>query len=893
MAMSQAQIQTKLRSGIIPIGFTMYTNYLASSQVTFTFNTLEYPFLTEKLSGLEKYPLISTNVKYIPSRMVNLPQHERVQIFFSAPLLIKFVSGLPIEDDARKYDVLKHNIQFMLEMLFIIRYPFTKKINLASDADHSLSFFEAIKTETMIQQNNTYLNLEGKICTVTDVVLLDTIDTNPVYVKLYDLITDYKTKQGIALTLLTTDLNARLTEFGKEIGKYETEIVKKITKELDKSYGTTAANAALLNKLKNDIDRREKVIAEINKKLDDYDSMITARTNLLLFKKPANNRAIGLVSKAVDDIMKLVTTASISIPDLKSLDLKNAKNAKIIIDKLPGTDPKIQNGINTLVAYLIELTKLKMENSDAEKIILRDLEDDKTKLENENDTDKAELKKIEDNKNVKPTDIGGTGSDFTETIVTNALADPTNTGVLLSLKNNSINGLIADYKLMDDLNKLLGNIRGYLSGSKFEQIKDSIKDVYDSHKSFFQQSSQLTKEFMRLRKMSGFAFLMTKLYHYQDNQAIEYEYGINTNADPDLSRGEYSFRTSVIDALRAYYNPNRQPVEDDIYKVINYEDPTTKRKEIQMDRFIDMFEDSKDRKTIKNATVDLVTMQNRKVYECHVRINVVGGILTKENSDLVKCSYENMSIAADGIKTYYDLTNSEFIDLTNQIKEAEKENGIKYDKTAVNKSAIGPALAPGPGPGPALGPALGPGPAPGPAPALGARPAAPAVKKISDNELETIINKNRNKSQTTTFIGPPIIDRDLVTVVNNTEYSVVKDFLDTVYEYQRQMPTKTLPINPSSSITYGEDYENKKNVANSKIDLNINQKNTMLKRPGLSNDDKNAALKEKAMLEELKTVVENIDKQMWPETKGGKKTRKLRKHKRKLRKPRKSRKHRL
>ena len=464
------------------------------------------------------------------------------------------------------------------------------------------------------------------------------------------------------------------------------------------------------------------------------------------------------------------------------------------------------------------------------------------------------------------------------------------------IESNYEDMLIADYKLMDDLNKLLGNIRGYLSGSKFEQIKDSIKDVYDSHKSFFQQSSQLTKEFMRLRKMSGFAFLMTKLYHYQDNQAIEYEYGINTNADPDLSRGEYSFRTSVIDALRAYYNPNRQPVEDDIYKVINYEDPTTKRKEIQMDRFIDMFEDSKDRKTIKNATVDLVTMQNRKVYECHVRINVVGGILTKENSDLVKCSYENMSIAADGIKTYYDLTNSEFIDLTNQIKEAEKENGIKYDKTAVNKSAIGPGLGPAPGPGlgPALGPALGPGPAPGPAPALGARPAAaPAVKKISDNELETIINKNRNKSQTTTFIGPPIIDRDLVTVVNNTEYSVVKDFLDTVYEYQRQMPTKTLPINPSSSITYGEDYENKKNVANSKIDLNINQKNTMLKRPGLSNDDKNAALKEKAMLEELKTVVENIDKQMWPETKGGKKTRKLRKHKRKLRKPRKSRKHRL
>ena len=871
--MSDAQTQTKLRSGIQPIGITFNTNYLANSQLPFTINILEFPFLTEKLSGLEKYPLISTNVKYIPSRMVNLPQHERVQIFFSAPLLIKFVSGLPIEIDTKKYNVLKHNIKFMLEMLFTITYPFMKKVNLASDADHTLSIFEAIKKEITIQKNNTYLNLDGKICTVTDVVLLDTIDTNPVYVKLYDLITDYKTKQGIALTLLTIDLTARLAEFVKEFGKYKTEIVKKITKELDTTYGTTAANAALLNKLKNDIDRRKKVIVEINKKLDDYDSMILARTNLLLFKKPKNNRAIGSVLKAVEEINKLVPPTT-SIPNLKNLDLKDAQDAKTIIDELPGKDAStinLQNGINTLVAYLTELNALGMSNADAERIILKDLEDDKTKLENENDTDKAELKKIEDNKNVKPTDIGGSENDFTETIVTNALADATNTGVLLSLKNKSINGLIADYKLMDDLKRLQEIITNCLQISNFEQIKNSIKDVYDSHNSFFLQSSQLTKEFMRLRKMSGFAFLMTKLYHYQDNQAIEYEYGINTNADPDLSRGEYSFRTSVIDALRAYYNPNRQPVEDDIYNVINYEDLTTKRKEIQMDRFINMFEDSKNRKTIKNATVDLVTMQNRKVYECHVRINVVGGILTKENSDLVICSYENMSIVADGIKTYYDLTNSEFIDLTNQIKEAEKENGIKYDKTAANKSAVGPAPGPALGPAPAVGPALGPapavGPALGPAPALGARPAAPAVKKISDNELETIINKNRNKSQTTTFIGPPIIDKDLVTVVNNTEYSVVKDFLDTVYEYQKQMPTKTLPINPSSNITYSEDYENKKNVANSKIDLNINQKNTMLKRPGLSNDDKNAASKEKAMLEELKTVVENIDKQMWPETK--------------------------
>ena len=903
MAMSDAQRQTKLRSGIQPIGITFNTNYLANSQLPFTSNILEFPFLTEKLSGLEKYPLISTNVKYIPSRMEYLPQHERVQIFFSMPRLIQFVSELPIEDDTQKYIVLKHNIKFMLEMLFTITYPFIKKVNLASDADQTLSIFEAIKKEITIQKNNTYLNLDGKICTVTDVVLLDTIDTNPVYVKLYDLITDYKTKQSMALRLLKNDLTARLKEFTTEISNYKTEVVKRITKELDKTYGASTLDAASLVKLKRDLTDREKQI-----EIDDELFNLT----FALFKFKQNSGTIGSIQKVITEINTLSKTASVTITPLNyaSLTLNDAKKTQTDIDALPagsaGKDT-LKRGIDALVALMQKLEELKRDIDDVP-ILSKTSHDNKIiSLKKQNDDDTAKIKAIEESQKVKPEDIGGTSSSgsssFTVKIVGDALNNAVHTNTLSSLRNSVIDGLITDYKLMDDLDKLQTVLKGYLTTPGFDDstiktIKDAIKGVYDSRNSFFSQSSQLAKGFMRLRKMSGFAFLMTKLYHYQDNQAIEYEYGINTNADPDLTRGEYSFRTSVIDALRAYYNPNRQPVANPIYKAINSEEPITNRKEIKMDEIMDMFEDSKAGTQIQDATVDLVTTQNRKIYECHIRINVVGGILTKENSDLVGCSYENMSIAADGIKTYYKLVNSEFIDLTNQIKDAEQKNNIKYGKTSANKTAVGPGPAPAPGLGPALGPGLGPGPAPGPAlgpaPALGARPAAaPALTKISDNDLETIINKNRNKSKTQTFTGPPIMDKDLVAIVNNADYVEIKNFLDTVYEYQRQMPTKTLPINPSSSITYGEDYENKKNTAISQIDLNINKKITVLKRQQLSNEERNTASKEKAILEELKTVVANIDKQMWPETKGGKKTRKLRKHKRKLRKPRKSRKHRL
>ena len=91
MAQTQAQKQTKLRSGIQPIQIMINNNYLAKRPVPLTSDLFEFPYLTAKPSNLEKYPLISTNVKYDATRMTRLTHPERVQIFFNFLCLLYFI----------------------------------------------------------------------------------------------------------------------------------------------------------------------------------------------------------------------------------------------------------------------------------------------------------------------------------------------------------------------------------------------------------------------------------------------------------------------------------------------------------------------------------------------------------------------------------------------------------------------------------------------------------------------------------------------------------------------------------------------------------------------------------------------------------------------------------
>ena len=270
-ATTQAQNQTKLRSGIQPMQIIINTNYLAKRPIPLTSDLFEFPYLTAKPSGLEKYPLISTNVKYDAARMTRLTHPERVQIFFNFSSLIQFISELTIEEPDSMNDVLKHNTKFMLEMLFPITFPVIKKMKVASNPEFAMSIFYAGEKKVAYHKYNSYLKLEGKMCTVDEIRFMDTFDTNPVYVKLYDLAKDFLTKRDMAIPVLHGDIQKRVGEFNDKLEDRKKSVLNYIVEELNSLSGMSTSDRLDLEKLNDELAAENAELKDVRDKIAKYE----------------------------------------------------------------------------------------------------------------------------------------------------------------------------------------------------------------------------------------------------------------------------------------------------------------------------------------------------------------------------------------------------------------------------------------------------------------------------------------------------------------------------------------------------------------------------------------------------------------------------------------------
>lgn len=132
--------ETKMKSGIQILQLMLHTN-LAKKQLPLTSDLFVFPNLSEQLSGLEKYPYTSVNVKYDEGRLKLLQLHEIVQIFFNKINFIQFLSNLPIEipvttattgtmtaTDKMQNDVAIHNLKTMMNYLFPMSFPVIRTV---------------------------------------------------------------------------------------------------------------------------------------------------------------------------------------------------------------------------------------------------------------------------------------------------------------------------------------------------------------------------------------------------------------------------------------------------------------------------------------------------------------------------------------------------------------------------------------------------------------------------------------------------------------------------------------------------------------------------------------------------------------------------------------------
>ncbi len=894
--LTQAQKQTKLRSGIQPLQIMINTNYLAKSQFPLTSDLFEFPYLTGKPSNLEKYPLISTNVKYDKSRTRLLTHVEKYQIVFSMSALLQFIGNLPIQDDSKKDKVLKHNAEFILDMLFPVSYPVVKKVWVASNSEFAMSFGEAFEKEFAYDKFkfNTYLKLDGKSCTVDEVAYMDTFGKNPVYVKLYDLAKDFLAKRDAAIPVLSADIKIRLTEFDKAVKTKMDDSLRKITDEIVKIHNSNTSVDANTSTLKTEKTKCEKELEEIKKKLTSLQELEVKQIDLLRYNRGTGAGYVS-VSNTIEHLKEhyrrintagrtpVIDIATTGIKATKTIETLNAfikdlekpiMSAKSKKTATTEDDNEIlKSGYVKLINYIEKLIAVREAFSiESDKSIetffvridkLQKLQETISNFKAEETEKNKECEKIQaqidSSKQVDlsfivnaPTTTAPTKNDIEA-----ALKNPVKDGNFKQLP--SLNTLVPDYIFMERtlLDGVHGAITSELNNNKnFEPIKNTIKSVYDSNEKYFSQRTPLTEAFMKLRKICGFAYLITTMHQQQENLNIEREYNINYNIDADLKKGEYLFHKTIAEALRAYYYPNRQSMEPKIKEMISVKD----NQPINMEKIVTLFENEPN----TPAAIDLVDLNGKPRYECQVTMILVGGIITPENSSKINCPYENQTIGAKISKKKFDLAISEFVDLTQQIEEIEKKYKIKYEKqklSNINSGKSGGTNVPS---------VAAPAPAPAAAPA-----AAPAPKNkmrtVKESEVESIINsKIQSESKVST--------NDLMKFINDNQYKDIKEFLETAIIISEVNPTDSLYSDKKQ--TYGDLYADKKIDASVKISSAIAKKNNEKSKPNISETEKGQIESDIIKLNALESIVNAIDAEK-KKLKGGRKTKKCRQKRRK------------
>lgn len=166
---------------IVNVNVVMRTNKATKVNLTADLFMFEN---NETLKG-GQYPFLCTNVKYNENYFEDKTFFEIVQTFFSEKEFEKFV--LTSTELNEGYE--QENILFMLQKLFPISFPVPDDVQAYSKMDSFV--FAKMFNKAWRNKNYVYLNIGGPT-TVTQVIWLDTIRSNPEYVLLYETMKKYK-----------------------------------------------------------------------------------------------------------------------------------------------------------------------------------------------------------------------------------------------------------------------------------------------------------------------------------------------------------------------------------------------------------------------------------------------------------------------------------------------------------------------------------------------------------------------------------------------------------------------------------------------------------------------------------------------------------------------------
>jgi hypothetical protein len=172
---------------IVELRIQMHTNM--DTQLELTADIID----NKKVSG--KYPFLCTNFEYSNDILKQKTQGEIFDIFFNRQKFYNFILASKLKKTqtaVKRYDpkIVKKNIIQMLNALFPISFPINDHVTLMDAKnidiiDMVTNFFKLNKY--------TYLKL-NKPSTVTQVIWLNTISSNPIFYKIYKKNKDYYKK---------------------------------------------------------------------------------------------------------------------------------------------------------------------------------------------------------------------------------------------------------------------------------------------------------------------------------------------------------------------------------------------------------------------------------------------------------------------------------------------------------------------------------------------------------------------------------------------------------------------------------------------------------------------------------------------------------------------------
>jgi len=172
---------------IVELRIQMHTNM--DTQVELTADQID----NKKVSG--KYPFLCTNFKYSDAILKQKTQNEIFDIFFNRQKFYNFILASKLKKNQttkKRYDndIVKTNIIQMLNALFQISFPIKDHVSLMDS--EKIEIMDIVKN-LFKTDKYTYLRL-NKPSTVTQVIWLNTVLSNPIYYRIYKKYKDYTKK---------------------------------------------------------------------------------------------------------------------------------------------------------------------------------------------------------------------------------------------------------------------------------------------------------------------------------------------------------------------------------------------------------------------------------------------------------------------------------------------------------------------------------------------------------------------------------------------------------------------------------------------------------------------------------------------------------------------------